>query len=520
MKASHRVIRNTGILYARMGVTVFLSLYTTRVTLSALGAGDFGIFNVVGGIIAMLSFLNASMAGATQRFMSYAQGEGSGERQRYIFNIGVILHLVIALAVVSILEAVGFILFDGVLKISIERMQAARIVYHFAVIGAFFTIISVPYDAVINARENMLLFAVLGVFESATKLAIALFIARTDGDKLVIYGFLMAVPSVLLLVIRASYCHARYAECILAPIRLFNGPLFKEMTAFAGWSFLYSSTSILANYGQGLVLNAFFGTVVNAAQGIATQVSGQLGAFSVTMLRALYPLIAKSEGAGDRKLMLQASVMGSKVGFFLLMVFYVPFLIEMPYIFKLWLKDAPDYAIIFCRLILVRNLIEQLFFTLNSSIAAVGAVKRHQIVSSILTPFPIIISILLFRGDFSSYFMHISFLFYSIIISAVTLYFASKTCGLSSSAYLKNVVFRCAAAFAICFTLSAIPIFFSNTGLLRLLIVIGISVVSFVISVWFVGFGAGERNSIRPFILAGVRRVNFQIRRLFSAVSM
>jgi len=192
MQASHRVAMNTGILYVRMGIAVFISLYTTRVILNALGANDFGIFNIVGGAIAMLTFLNTSMAAASQRFMSYAQGEGDAEKQRSIFNVSVVLHAAIAVVVLVIMEGGGWVLFHGVFKISAERMRAAWMVYQFAAISTLFTIVSVPYDAVINARENMLLFAILGVVEAVLKFVIALFIVHVAGDKLVFYGFWMA----------------------------------------------------------------------------------------------------------------------------------------------------------------------------------------------------------------------------------------------------------------------------------------------------------------------------------------
>jgi O-antigen/teichoic acid export membrane protein len=273
-RAAHRVAINTGILYVRIAITVFVSLYTTRVILGALGTEDFGIFNLVGGTIVMLTFLNASMAAATQRFMSYAQGQGDELRQRSIFNVSVVLHAIIAIVIVAILEGAGYILFNGVLKIAPDRMQAAWMVYQFAVASMFFTILSVPYDAVINAREHMLLFAVLGVIEAFLKLGIALFIVKVDSDKLVVYGLLMALLSVALLLLRMMYCHICYHECKIAPVRYINRPLFKEMTSFAGWSFFGTSTSMIANYGQGVVLNMFFGAKVNAAQAVAGQVSG------------------------------------------------------------------------------------------------------------------------------------------------------------------------------------------------------------------------------------------------------
>ncbi len=496
MQASHRVIINTGILYARMGITVILSLYTTRVVLSALGIGDFGIFNLVAGVIAMLTFLNSSMAVATQRFMSFAHGLGNETRQHNIFNVSVILHAVIALLLIGVLEVAGFILFNGVLQIPPDRIHAARIVYQCAIASTFFTIISVPYDAVINAREHMLLFAVLGVIEAVLKLLIAFAIMGTSYDKLVMYGMLFTLLSFVLFAFRVIYCSARYVECKLAMRTYFDKALFSEMTSFAGWSFLGASTGMLANYGQGIVLNMFFGTVVNAAQGISGQVSGQLGAFAATMLRALNPLIAKSEGAGDRALMLKASIMGSKVSFLLLMLFYVPVFVEMPYIFEIWLKNVPEYTVIFCRLLLIRNLIEQLYITLISSISAVGKIRAFETWMSVLNLLPLLLSYVLFLKGMPPYFLYLSFLVYAVAAFILVLVFSKLQFSMSIRSYLQNVVARCSGAFLICLGISSLPLLFMGQGLGRLLVVLALCLISYVPSVWYVIFSQEDRQNV------------------------
>ncbi len=500
MTPAHRVVMNTGILYARMAITIVLSLYTTRVVLDALGVDDFGIFNLVGGVIAMLTFLNASMAAATQRFMSFAQGQGDEGRQHQIFNVSFVLHAGIAIVVLGLLEIVGFILFNGVLKIAPERMQAAWMVYQFAVASTFITIIGVPYDAVINARENMLLFAVLGVVEAVLKLAIALIIVDAATDKLELYGLLMALLTVGLLVARGTYCQRRYRECEFAPKKYFSRNLLNEMTSFGSWSLLGSSTSMVANYGQGIVLNIFFSPSINAAQGITAQMSGQLGAFASNMLRALNPFIVKSEGAGNRNLMLSASMMGSKFSFFLLLLFYAPIVIEMPYLLSLWLNNVPEYTQIFCVLLLIRNLVEQLFITLGASIAATGNIKNYQVVISILTILPLPISYELFRANMPPYGIYIVYLIYSIGAFLVTIYFSQKLCKLSISLYFKEVVLRCISACLLIMSFSSIPLLIMNDGWLRLLSVCMLSLLVFFLTMWFIGFCERERVYIRNYI--------------------
>lgn len=506
MEAAKRVAKNTGFLYARMIITVFISLYSTRLILKALGADDFGIYNLVGGAIAMLTFLNSAMAAATQRFMSYAQGEGNTEKQKNIFNVSVVLHFVIGFSVVIILEIGGYFLFNGVFKIDPTRIFEAKLIYQFMLVSTFFTIITVPYDAVINARENMLWVAIVGVVNAVIRLGIAIYITYTSFDHLISYGLLMALMSILLLIVTRIYCHINYEEVIFNVKKYFDKSLFKEMTSFAGWAFIASTTNIIANYGQGIILNTFFGTIVNAAQGVANQVRGQLGAFAVSMLQALNPVIAKSEGAGDRNMMLNASMKGSKVSFFLLMFFYVPVLLEMPMIFKLWLTDVPEYAIIFCRLILFRSLIVQIFQTLPSSISAVGNIKNFTIYSSIFNVFPLVVSYIVFSLGYPPYALYIVYIIYSILSSVIILYFAKKECNLSIPLFLKEVVFRSVASFLIVFALSALPTLVLKASYVRLLLVLLISSASFLFTIWFIGFNSKERKQI----LTAVREINLK----------
>ncbi len=517
MQAIHRVATNTGILYLRMAITVFISLYATRLVLTALGVENFGLYNLVGGVIAMLGFLNASMAGATQRFMSFAQGEGDVAKVKRIFNMSTLLHIGIALIVVFVFEIVGYFFFDGVLNIAIDRIATAKLVYQFMVISTLFTIISVPYEAVITSHENMLFYAILGVVESVLKLTIALYITYgtldlpvglsisaeqthiiySTFDNLIVYGLLMTVLTILMLLIRRIYCHRKYAECEIRFIKNYDKKLLKQMTSFAGWSLLGSATSMLTFYGQGMVLNMFFGTVVNAAQGIAAQISGQLGAFATTLIKALNPMIDKNEGGGDRVLMLKAAMMGSKVSFFLLIAFYIPFLIEMPFILKLWLKEVPDYTVLFCQLLLIRNLIEQLFIPLKSAIAAVGDIKGYQISEALLLLFPLPISYFLFKFNYPPNTIYVVFIAYSLLLSGVILYFAKLKCQLSVTLFFRNVISRCLSSFILVYMVGLIPYFYIQPGLIRFIYVLLASILSYLIIVFYVGFSNQERFSIK-----------------------
>lgn len=503
-----RVAKNTGILYTRMFVTLFISLYTTRLVLAALGAEDFGIFNVVAGAIAMLTFLNSAMAGATQRFISYAEGAGDKERIKTIFNVSLVLHLLIAAAVLLIFEVGGYFLFQ-VLKIPPDRMYTAQVIYQFMIVSTLFTIISVPYDAVINAHENMLLVAIMGVIESLFKLGIALYITYTASDKLFMYGLLTAISAITLLLINRIYCHRKYAECEINIRKYYKKGVFKEMTGFAGWTFLGSSSSMLANYGQGIVLNVFFGPVVNAAQGVSNQVSGQLGVFASLMMKAVNPVIGKSEGAGNRDFMLRTSMIGSKISTLLLIFFSIPVIIEMPFVLKIWLKNVPDYAVVFCQLFLIRNMIEQLFYTLVSSIAAHGAIKRYQITVSILRFFPLVISYFLFVIHMPPYSMYITFIIYSIIASGIILHYANVNLGLSTKTFFNEVIWKCVACAGAMLVLGYLPLLFMKDDFSRLIIVGAITTITFFVVVWLMALSDNEKNLIKNIFNSLVKKISF-----------
>lgn len=441
---ANRVIKNTGYLYAKMAITMFVSLYTTRLILNALGASDFGIYNIVGGAIAMLGFLNASMASATQRFMSYAEGEGNKEKQKYIFNISVVLHAGIAIFVAVVLLVAGYFFFNGILNIPTERMGAAKVVYLSLIISTLLTVMNVPYDAVMNAHENMRYYALVGILESFLKLAVAFACVYASGDKLIIYGILMACIPLLTLNVMKVYCHKHYDECVIKPRKYWNRGLMKEMTSFAGWSFVGSMGSIVGNYGVGIVLNNFFGTILNAALGIANQLNGMLLFFSNSMLKALNPVIVKKLGEGEQKSMLRFSYSGCRFSFILFAVFCIPCFVEAPFVLKVWLKDYPDWAVLFVRYQIARTLLEQLFVVLGTTINATGKIKEINIATLFVMLMPLLLlTVIFYCGASPAWYYPVIIIDMVFFESIIRLYLCRKYCGLSVSEFVKTVLIPC-----------------------------------------------------------------------------
>jgi len=378
---ANRVLKNTGFLYAKMAITVFISLLTTRLLLNSLGKIDFGIFALLGTSISMLGFLNNAMASATQRFINYAEGEGNEQRIKSIFNVSVVLHFGIALAAGLLLEIGYFFFFGGILNVPPERVGAAKIVYQCLVASTMFTVMTVPYDAVMTAHENMRYYALVGILDALLKLCIALAVVYGPGDKLILYGALMALETVAVLIIMRLYCRRHYSECRFQPRRYYSAQTAKEMGSFAGWIFFTCMSSMVANYGQGIILNNFFGAALNAAQGIVSQLNGQLNALANSMLRALFPVIGKSAGARDVQLMNKSAIMGSKLSALLFCIVAVPLWGVLPYALQLWLKNVPAWTLIFLKLELMRTFFMMLTSTFVPALKADGHIKGQSITS-------------------------------------------------------------------------------------------------------------------------------------------
>lgn len=510
MSTVHRVIKNTGFLYAKMGITMFISLYSTRLILSTLGDSDFGIFNLVGGAIAMLGFLNGAMAGATQRFMSFAEGEGNIENKKKIFNISFVLHFIISILMLLVLLIAGYYFFSTILKINPERVFAAKVVYGSFIISSAFTIMTVPYDAVLNSHENMLYFSIVGVLESILKLAAALLITFNSGDKLILYGIVMACIPLITLSVMRIYCHRIYIECEIAPRKYWDKKLEREMVSFAGWNLLGLASGMISQYGLSIVLNNFFGVILNAAQGIANQISGQLMVFSNTMMKALNPVIAKSEGIGNRNLMLSASLSGSKYGFILLALFAIPFIIETTYILNIWLKKVPEWAILFTRLQLLRSLIEQFTVMLVSTLSAQGDIKVFTILRSIVNISPIILTFILFNMGFPPYYLYITWIFAGGILSGwILLHYSQKKCGLSLNDYFKIVFIPNFILSVLMFSISFIPVLYMDSSFKRLILVSSISTLVLIASFLTYYTTKSEKQLFKVLISKLYNRVRF-----------
>jgi O-antigen/teichoic acid export membrane protein len=353
----------------------------------------------------------------------------------------------------------------------------------------------------------MVFLASLNVVESVLKLGIAIFVSYYGADKLVIYGLLMALVTVVLLAVRIAYCRKNYAEARIVPHLAPRG-LLREMTSFAGWNFIGSAASMLANYGQGIVLNMFFGAVANAAQGVANQINGQISVLSRNMLQAVNPIIAKSEGAGSRGMMVEASIISSKYSYFLVMITCIPVITEMDALFSFWLKDVPPYAVIFTRLLLARVMIEQLFAPLSTSISAVGEIKNYQIVQSVTNVATIVAGYAAFRIGMGPVSIYYVFIAYAIVNAATSMLFADRLCGIGVSEFLSRVIRPAVMTTLVAILPVLIPYLIMDAGLVRLLVVFAVSLISSLAAILVIGMTRNERM----FVVTTIHNLKSRIR--------
>lgn len=496
MSTITRVVKNTGFLYLRMGITVIISLYTTRLVLASLGEVDFGIFNVIGGSIAMLGFLNSTMANATQRFMSYAEGKGDLQGKTRVFNVSLVLHLIIGVLTILLLLSLMPVLFDNLLNIPPDRIKTAKYVYYSLIFSTFLTIINVPYDALMNAHENMRYYAVIGVVECILKLAVAFVCVYSTGDVLLIYSILTALIPLFSLSVMKSYCHRHYPECVFGFKSNWDYSLVKEIVNFSGWNFLTAISSLFTVQGLSVVLNHFYGSRLNASQGIANQVNGQLSSFSANMMKALNPVIVKKTAENDS--ISRITFSGCKFSAILVLLFAVPVIIKVDYILSIWLKDVPEWAALFCQLQLIHTVVIQIANPLSTAIYGNGDIKKYAIYKSITNFLPLILTIIAFRVGGSPIWLYI---FYVIVLGVfgdfVIVHFAQEKCGLSIDLFIKNVVVPVVVTAIVMYVCGkSIVHFFPSENFLMLVVCFVFTTIGLLVSLCTLGLTSEEKDLV------------------------
>lgn len=446
---NRRIARNTLLLYFRMFITTIVGLYTSRVVLKTLGVSDYGIYNVVGGIITMASFLNAAMVAASQRFLSYELGKGDEERLSRVFCTSINIHAAICFVAFVIAETVGLWFLNARLNIPDGRMVAANCVYQASIISFMINVMSVPYNSAIVAHEKMSAFAYISILDVILKLLIVYLLLLFPFDKLIVYSILMVCVVGLIRVCYTVYCKRHFMECSYRFI--LDVPLFKEMFSFAGWSILGNLGFSFKDQLSNIILNLFYGTPVNAARGIGMQVTAHVTTFAHSFTMALNPQITKQYAAGNLEGSRRLVYAGSRYTFYLLTLVAIPVVINIDYILRLWLGIVPDYTSQFVILSIITSLIYAMSECVTKAIQATGRIKWFQIgISAIMLSELPVAWILMEMGCPPHAVMWPALLTYSLAVVFRFWLIHNYVPGYHFCEYLSQVVLRCTVVFVAC----------------------------------------------------------------------
>lgn len=489
-----RIAKNTIVLYIRTLFVMLISLYTSRVILQALGVEDYGIYQVVGGLVAMFSVISASLSAAISRFITFEIGSGNKERLKKIFATSATIQIIIASTILVLTEIIGIWFMETEMQIPAERLNAARWVLHCSVLTFCINLMSVPYNACIIAHERMSTFAYIGIFEAVTKLGICYLIMVSPIDRLIFYALLMMALAIITRIIYVTYCHRKFEESHTKPG--FKKSVFKEMIGFSGWSFFNNTAFILNNQGVNMLMNVFFGVTINAARGIAVQVETAVMQFVNNFTTAINPQITKSYAAGDMEAMHKLVCRGAKFSYFSMLLLALPIIIEAEQILNIWLVDVPQYTVIFVQLSLVMGMCDCIGNTGYTACIATGKIKWYSIIITSVAFLEFPLAWVIFSIGALPQYAYYTYIAIKITILFVRMMLMEKMVGLKATMYIKNVFIPILLTTV---TAIALPILLSqmvSPSIMRICLTIIASFISVIISALYLGMNINERKVI------------------------
>lgn len=480
---------------------MIVSLYTSRVILNTLGVEDYGIYNVVGGVVSMFAFFNSAMSSATQRFLSFEIGKGDFAQLRKTFNATQIIHIGIAVLIFILAETVGLWFVKAYLVIPPERLEAAIWVYHFSVLSFMVSIIQVPYNATIIAHERMTVYAYVSIIEVSLKLLIVFMLTWITYDKLKLYGILYFSVVFIVAAIYRVYTRRNFEESKFEFVK--DQKLYKTLISYSGWNLFGNIAAVAKGQGVNILLNIFYGPVVNAARGIAMQVQAAVNRFVSNFQMAVNPQIIKSYAADEREYMYSLVIRGSKFSFYLLFFLSLPIMIEVDQILKLWLKTVPEYSSIFTILVLVIILIDCVSGPLMTAIQATGKIKVYQAVVGSLLMLILPISYFLLKLGYSPEITLYVNIVISIIALSFRLYLVWKLLGFPVLRFVKEIIFQNIAIVLLSLSLPLFIRYFMDEHLIRLIVVV------FVTLIWnaIIIFSVGLQKSEKAIVIRGINKI-------------
>lgn len=486
-----RIAKNTLLLYFRMIFMMAVSLYTSRVVLNTLGVEDYGIYNVVGGIVAMFGFINSSMASATQRYITFELGKGNEERLNTVFSTTLQIHVLISVIVVILGETIGLWFLYNKMQIPLDRMDAAFWVLQCSIVATVIMIISVPYNADIIAHEKMSAFAYISILEVVLKLAIVYLLLVFSYDKLILYAFLLLVIQILIRFCYSYYCNKHFEETKYHHV--WNKALFKEMTCFAGWSMFGNLSSVLFTQGLNMLLNVFFGPVVNAARAVAVQVQHALQQFVGNFQMALNPQITKNYAQGELEEMHKLMFRSARFSFYLLYFISLPVIFEANFILTVWLKIVPENTVTFLRLIICTSLIYTIANPMKIANQATGEVRKYQAVCGTILLLIMPISYICLSLGCPAYSVFIVHFVMEAITQIARMVILKTQIKLKISTCLYNIYLK---VFEVLILSIIVPLVFyciMEESLYRFIIICTSCIISSLFVIYYVGLSKNER---------------------------
>ncbi len=503
-----RIAKNTVYLYLRMLFTTVLSLYTARIVLKVLGIEDFGIYNVVGGVVTFMGFLTAAMSSATQRYLTYQLGTENSLKYKQTFSLLINVYLIFCGISLIVLEITGPLYINRFMTIPSERITSAQWVFQFSLLSFLLNTFSVPYRSSIVAYEKMGVYAYIGIVEAILHLGIVVALPYIPIDKLIVYGFLMTIVNIVIVVVMMDYCRRKLEDCRY--IIFWDTKYIKELISYSGWNLFGSTTGVMNLQGQALVLNYFFGPIVNAGKAVADRVNSMITQFSQNFYMAVTPQIIKSYASGDIKYMRSLVLNSSRLSFLMLFVISVPLITVMGPLLKLWLgeEQVSVEMVKFCQCTIIYALVNVLEQPITMAVRATGNIKKYQIVVGSITLTFIPLCILLFILGAPAYTSMLLLSLVYLMALAVRIEIVAPIIQINMIKYVQNVILPISLMLLSTMVIMTIFfIFFPQGGSLGWLITGIFSFLIALIGCLFIGLKRNERNLLWLYILNKIRKV-------------
>jgi len=496
---NNRIAKNTFFLYVRMFFVLVVSLYTSRVVLHTLGVSDFGVYSVVGGFVSLFGFLNSTLSSSMSRFFNYEGGQRGEKGVRDVYTAGFWIHVLLAVVVLLLLETFGLWYINNVMVLPNDRIRAANIIFQYSIISMTVVILEIPYASAIMSYERMDFYAFVSIMDVALKFLIVLALPVIPFDKLISYASLTLIITIVDFLLYLIYSKRKFPALKLE--NKVNMLLFKSFLSFSGWNLLGTFAFMLKGQGLNMILNVFFGTVINAARGVAFQINGAIAGFSSNIAISFRPQIVDAYSKRENDRVLKMFFSESRICYCLILIMIVPVIIEIDYILKLWLGDAvPEYANTFAIFVLI----DMLICTLNTPITQVtfstGAIKTYQIVSSAINLLLLPVCWLFLRMGFEASSVFVITIVFSIINQAGCLFCMRKVFSYSMHKYISNVIMPLVM---ITIILPVCPFLLSkymDSSFFRLGLICAVDIIFAALLMWLVVLKKGEKQIVLSFV--------------------